>query len=281
MYSVGTPPPMARRRSRIPSPRTRGAHVRKNLRLWEKQSASYDRRCAPVLSGPRAMAWGLWRTPESELRAIGNPKDQDTLEVGCGAARWSIALAEKGARAVGLDLSPAQLAHARRLVRTSRAHVRLVRGDAERLPFDGSTFDLVFCDWGAMTFCDPYRTVPEASRVLRLGGRLVFATSSPIRIMAQERRYDRMGRRLRYDYFGMHEVTYRGGEVNFTLPYGEWIALFSAQGLVVESLTETRPPTRTKSRYLRPHETAWARRWPLELIWQVRKSEERHRRSSN
>lgn len=219
------------------------------------------------------MAWGLWRVPETELRAIGNPEDLDTLEVGCGAARWSIALAAKGARAVGLDLSPTQLGHARRLVRKSGAHVRLVRGDAERLPFDATTFDLVFCDWGAMTFCDPHRTVPEAARVLRLGGRLVFATSSPIRMVAQNRSNDRMEHTLRYDYFGLHEVTYRGGEVNFTLPYGDWIALFSANGFTVESLTETQPKPRAGSRYLRKHENEWGRRWPLEIIWQVRKGE--------
>ena len=150
------------------------------------------------------MAWGFWRIPESKLRALGDPRGRDVLEIGCGAARWSIALARKGARAVGLDLSTAQLAHARRLVRESRQPVRLVRGDAERLPFHASSFNVVFCDWGAMTFCDPYRTVPQAARVLRPGGRLVFSTSSPFRILAQNRRTDRISGRLLYDYFGMH-----------------------------------------------------------------------------
>ncbi|MGA8303827.1 MAG: class I SAM-dependent methyltransferase [Thermoplasmata archaeon] len=218
------------------------------------------------------MAWGLWRVPESKLHALGPPKGRDFLEIGCGAARWSIALARKGARAVGLDLSPAQLEHATRLLRRSGQRVYLVRGDAERLPFRTSSFDVVFCDWGAMTFCDPARTVPEAARVLRPGGRLVFATSSPIRNLAQDRRRGRISPKLRYDYFGMHRIAYPG-EVNFQLPYGDWIRLFSQHGFVVESLIETQPRPRDRSAYLGPTDSAWGRRWPLESIWQVRRVE--------
>jgi ubiquinone/menaquinone biosynthesis C-methylase UbiE len=271
MYSTRTRSAMSAARASKSHPPRSASHVRANLKLWQRQSVSYDRRCAGVLGGRKAMAWGLWRVPESELRALGDPRDRDILEIGCGAARWSIALGRAGARAVGLDLSPAQLTHARRLLRPRDDRVRLVRGNAEELPFDRSSFDVVFCDWGAMTFCDPYRTVPEAARVLRFGGRLVFATSSPFRIVAEQRKSNRMLRRLLYDYFGMHRVAYRDGEVNFVLPYGEWIRLFGEHGLSVERLVETRPKTGARSAYLRPSETEWSRRWPVEAIWHVRK----------
>ncbi len=122
-----------------------------------------------------------------------------------------------------------------------------------------------------MTFCDPLRTVPEVARVLRPGGRLVFAMSSPFRNLLQNRRTDRMGRTLRYDYFGLHRVDY-GAEVNFQLPYGEWIRLFAENGFVVESLTETRPAPGAKTPYLSPSESRAARHWPMEAIWQVRKA---------
>jgi ubiquinone/menaquinone biosynthesis C-methylase UbiE len=217
------------------------------------------------------MAWGLWRLPESELRALGNPRGRDILELGCGAARWSIALADRGARAVGLDLSFEQLAHARRLLRESQSRVRLVRGDAERLPFDSATFDLVFCDWGAMTFCDPLRTVPEAARVLRPDGRLVFATASPFRSVSEARRGYRMGQKLLYDYFGLHKIEYER-EVNFQLPYSDWVRLFGENGFVVEFLVEYQPRAGEKSSYLNRNASIWARRWPLESIWKVRKT---------
>jgi ubiquinone/menaquinone biosynthesis C-methylase UbiE len=216
------------------------------------------------------MAWGVWRVPESRLRLLGEPKGRDFLEIGCGAGRWSIALARRGAVAVGVDLSSAQLARAARNQKTAKSTVRLVRGDAERLPFRSSTFDVVFCDWGAMTFCDPYRTVPEASRVLRRRGQFVFATSSPFRNLTEYRSVEKMGGKLLYDYFGLHRIAYRN-EVNFQLPYGTWIRLFKENQFVVESLRETKPGPGDRSLYLTTEEERWARRWPFEAIWQLRK----------
>lgn len=250
-------------------PRDRG-HLRKNLADWEANSAAYERRCAAVLGGRRAAAWGLWRVPESRLQVLGEVRGLDILELGCGAARWSIAIGRGGGRPVGLDLSPTQLRYATRLVRRAASDVRLVRANAERLPFSAGAFDIVFCDWGAMTFSDPYRTVPEASRVLRPGGRLAFATASPLRVLAQHRRTSRITPRLLYDYFGVYRVEYPS-EVNFTLPYGEWTRLFRENGFSVERLLETQPSPSAKSRYLNRSESAWARRWPLENIWCVRK----------
>ncbi|TMC92230.1 MAG: class I SAM-dependent methyltransferase, partial [Chloroflexi bacterium] len=81
------------------------------------------------------------------------------LELGCGAARWSIALAKLGARPVGLDLSSQQLQHARRLMQEAGVEFPLIEASAEEVPLPDTSFDIVFCDWGAMTFCDPYRTV--------------------------------------------------------------------------------------------------------------------------
>src|ERR1700681_2564560 len=91
-------------------------HVRKNKAMWEATSNAYDQQHARALGGKSALAWGLWRIPESELNVLGAVVDKDILEFGCGAARWSIALAQRGARPVGLDISPQQLSHARRLM---------------------------------------------------------------------------------------------------------------------------------------------------------------------
>lgn len=223
-----------------------------------------------MLGGARAEAWGLWRTPERLLGLLPPVRGNAVLEVGCGAARWSVALARRGAAAVGLDLSSAQLVHARREVQRGRRTVRLVQGSAERLPFRPRSFDLVFCDWGALTFADPYRAVPECARVLRRGGWLVFATASPVQLIARDLRRDRLTRRLVRPYFGLHRVDFPR-EVNFQLPYGEWLALFRRHGLTVDRLVETRPPPRARSAYLSRAEERWARRWPMECVWRLRK----------
>lgn len=249
-----------------------GGHVRHNRAVWDRTSKWYDRRHARVLGGRSATSWGLFRVPESQLGLLGVTRRKAILELGCGAARWSIALARGGARPTGLDLSSAQLARARELQRESHVHFPLVRASAERLPFRDATFDLIFCDWGAMTFADPMRTVPECARVLRPGGGFVFATASPLRYVTIDLGKDRQSRRLFRPYFGSHRIDLGGDSaVEFQLPYGAWIDLFRKNGLTVERLVETRPTPGRRSRYLARADSEWGRSWPLETIWKLHK----------
>ena len=101
------------------------------------------------------MAWGTSQIPEVELHILGEVEGRDILEFGCGAAQWSIALAQHGARPVGLDLSERQLEHARRLMAEAGVSFPLIHGSAEAVPLPDASFDIVFCDHGAMTFADP------------------------------------------------------------------------------------------------------------------------------
>ncbi len=184
---------------------------------------------------------------------LGNTRRKVILELGCGAARWSIALARGGARPTGLDLSSVQLAKARELQRESHVRFPLVRASAERLPFRDAVFDLIFCDWGAMTFADPMRSVPECARVLRRGGGFVFATASPLRYLTLDLAKDRQSRRLIRPYFGSHRVDLGSDEaIEFQLPYGAWVDLFRKNGLRVERLVETRPTPRRRFDVPRP-----------------------------
>lgn len=245
-------------------------HARKNWALWQASSDSYQERHAEALSEQRAMAWGLWRIPETELRVLGDVAGKDMLELGCGAARWSIALAQIGARPVGLDFSPRQLMHARRLMAAADVAFPVVEASAEAVPLPDASFDIVFCDRGTMTFCDPARTVPEASRLLRPGGLFAFATGTPIQYICENRETDHVERRLLHDYFGLTRAEW-DDEVNFQLPYGEWIRLFRRNGLIVEDLIESRPPSGATSSYRDESDTEWARHWPMENIWRLRK----------
>ena len=138
----------------------------KNRRYWDRIADEYQALHGRRLSAARP-AWGVWRIPESRLQVLGNPRNRDFLELGCGAAQWSIALARAGGRPVGLDNSGHPLEHARRLIRRAGVRIPLVHASAEVVPFSDATFDVVFCDHGAMSFADPRRTVPECGRLLR------------------------------------------------------------------------------------------------------------------
>jgi SAM-dependent methyltransferase len=216
------------------------------------------------------MAWGVWQIPEAELQVLGDVRDRDILELGCGAAQWSIALARAGARPIGLDLSDRQLDHARRLMAEAGVEFPLVHASAEAVPLPDVSFDIVFCDYGAMTFADPYLTVPEAARLLRSGGLFAFSHTSPIRTLAWPLDEERAGDRLVNDYFGMH-ASDDGETIDFNLPFGEWIRLFRRHGFAVEDLIEPRPAADAVSSYRDEIERTWSRRWPAEMIWRLRR----------
>jgi ubiquinone/menaquinone biosynthesis C-methylase UbiE len=252
------------RRPRAPS------HERLNRADWDRTAAEYERLHGRGLAAAEGMTWGNWHRPERELHVLGPVRGKDVLELGCGAARWSIALAQRGARMVGLDFSAARLEQARRNMAAAGVDFPLVEASAERVPLPARRFDIVFCDWGAVTFSDPYRTIPEVARLLRTGGRFAFTNASPFRTVCQGRTEDRLAPRLRYPYFGMHRIKFLRS-IEFNLPYGEWIRLFRANGFAIEDLWEGPPPVGRRSTYLSPGETVWTRRWPYEVLWRLRK----------
>jgi SAM-dependent methyltransferase len=245
-------------------------HAARNQAAWDASSDEYQERHGGFLAASGGLAWGTSQIPEAELHVLGEIVGRDILELGCGAAQWSIALALRGARPVGLDVSARQLEHARRLMAEAGVDFPLVHASAEEVPLPDASFDIVFCDYGGMTFADPYRTVPEAARLLRSGGLFAFNGHSPVAEICWPLDADEVGDRLALDYFGMHVID-DGEKTSFQLPYGEWIRLFRASGFVIEDLIEPRPGSLATSTYISAEALAWARRWPAEAIWRVRK----------
>jgi SAM-dependent methyltransferase len=245
-------------------------HAAQNRAFWDRYSDEYHGRHAAFIE--RGLAWGVWQLPESELQVLGDVAGRDVLELGCGAAEWSRALHGLGARVVALDNSERRLEWARRANEEAGVEFPLVHASAESTPFPDASFDVVFCDWGAMSFADPYLTVPEASRLLRPGGLLAWSGGTPWSWLTYDEEADAESERLIRDYFGMHRWEDPDGTVDFLLPYGESIRLFRANGLVVEDLLELRPPAEASSSYRTEAQRDWARRWPMEQIWRLRKA---------
>jgi len=241
----------------------------RNRAWWDAESDAYQAKHGEFI-GRAEPRWGMWQIPESDLRILGDVAGKDVLELGCGAAQWSILLAGAGARVVGLDNSARQLEHARRLMAEVGVDFSLVHASADAVPLPDERFDVLFCDHGALTFADPYLVVPEVSRLLRPEGLFTFSHSTPFSLLFWDDE-DVLGTTLLRDYFGMHRLDWPGEPVEFNLPYGEWIRLFRRNGFLIEDLVEVRPPASATSTYRTEAETAWARRWPMEQIWRARK----------
>ena len=246
------------------------AYERTNRTFWDDDADDYQAAHHADISDP---AWGAYRIPEAELHVLGDLTGLAVLELGCGGAQASLALTAGAARATGLDLSVAQLRHAARNVRAAGRRMGLVCASASATPFRGASFDVVFCDHGAMGFCDPAVTVPEVARLLRPGGLLAFSISTLLHntCFPPGQPDAELTTTLQQPMFGARAFDWGDGTIDFQMLHSEWFALFRRYGLEVEDLQELRPPAGGVTGYEGFADLAWARSWPSEEIWKVRR----------
>ena len=146
----------------------------------------------------------------------------------------------------------------------------LVWGVAESMPFADSAFDLVISEYGAALWSDPYRWIPEASRVLRPGGELILLTNSVFVVLtANDDETIPVDDVLKRPYFGMHRMEWPDASgVEFHLGHGDWIRLLRDSGFRVDDLIEVQVPAGAATRY--PWADAeWGFKWPIEEIWKA------------
>jgi SAM-dependent methyltransferase len=247
-------------------------HEERNRSAWGGFAAEYVE-AAERNWAADDITWGIWDAPESELRVLPEVEEKDVVELGCGTAYISAWLARRGARPVGVDLTPEQLATAREMQERHELEFPLVEASAEDVPLPAASFDLAVSEYGASIWADPYRWVPEAARLLRLGGELVFLVNGTLSVLCWPDEEVPPTDELRRPYFGIHRFEWPDDEsVEFHLGYGEWIRLLREHGFEVVDLVEIQAPEGAKpSRYESLPLPDWARRWPSEEIWRARK----------
>jgi SAM-dependent methyltransferase len=245
-------------------------HAVRNRELWTRSNAEYTDSSAARAWAREEITWGMFKVPESEVAVLGDVSGLEVLDLGCGVAYFSAWLARRGARVVGLDVTPAQLETARRMQAESGLAFPLVEASAEAVPLADTSFDLVLSEYGASIWCDPAVWIPEAARLLRPGGRLVFLRNSTLVILCSPDE-GRAEERLARPQFGMRRFEWDGG-VEFHLAHGDWIALLREAGFDVERLVELQAPAEAADHpYYDFVPAEWARQWPAEEIWVARK----------
>lgn len=210
---------------------------------WDAMSDSYQ---AETRISTDDVHYGPLAPGERELRLLGDVRGQRVLELACGAAQNSIALAKWGARVAALDFSPRQLEKARMLAAREKVAVDLVRGDMERLTmFRDAIFGTVLSSFGWEFVLDLGACLRECHRVLRDGGLLVVCTIHPLSAFEWD---EGLGGVIVTDYFNppvevWNETKEPSGHAAVTLFHTveETFGLLTSAGFDVERIVEPRP----------------------------------------
>ena len=110
---------------------------------------------------------------ETVLALLPDVRELTVLDAGCGSGRYLRVLGERGANAIGMDLSRAMLERARETT------TRIARADLRALPFDAMSFDLVVCGLALGDLAEIELALTEIARVLRPGGRVIYSVVHP------------------------------------------------------------------------------------------------------
>jgi SAM-dependent methyltransferase len=121
----------------------------------------------------------IWAAGGVVTVAAGVRAGDDVLDVACGTGNAAVQAAQAGGRVTGVDLTPELFPAARRRAAAAGVEVELIEGDAEALPFDDGSFDVVLSTFGVMFAPRHAVTANEIVRVLRHEGRIAVASWEP------------------------------------------------------------------------------------------------------
>jgi SAM-dependent methyltransferase len=249
--------------------------ARRNREVWTTTNREHTGDAARRNWAAERITWGLWDVPEDDVHALPDVRGLDVVELGCGTAYFSAWLARRGARPVGVDVTPAQLETARAMQTEFGLEFPLVEASAEDVPLPDASFDLVLSEYGASIWCAPDRWIPEAARLLRPGGRLVFLCNSTLITLCSPDDGPAGELLARPQFGGLGRIEWVGDDegVTFHVGHGELIQILRAAGFEILALHELQaPPDAVTHPYYDFVTAEWARRWPSEELWVVRRS---------
>jgi SAM-dependent methyltransferase len=251
------------------------SYLQGNIDAWQKKATDYVDAAEQAWASDQPY-WGIWRIPEREVRLLPvNMSGLAAIELGCGTGYVSAWMHRLGAKVVAIDPTPGQLKTARRLRDEHQLDFELKLGFAESVPYPDGSFDFAISEYGAALWADPQLWIPEAARLLKNGGTLVFLTNSALAVMCEEEFESNgpIGRELKRPYFGMYKSNWPDspGETEFHLTHGDWIAVLRDNGFSIERLLELQAPPNAQSTFAWAN-PEWAMQWPAEEVWIARKT---------
>lgn len=248
-------------------------HVAANREYWDRTADDW------VAIGERAWAaepsWGQWGIPESEVDAF--PVDMSgmrAIELGCGTAYISAWMARRGAAVTAIDNSERQLETAERLAIEHGIDLDFIHGNAETVPRPDASYDFAVSEYGASIWADPYVWVPEAHRLLKPGGTLVFLGNHIlVNLCSPPDGSLPVTRTLENSYFDLFRQDWRNaiddpGGIEFNLTFSGWIRLFVQTGFEILDLIEVQAPADAEGAPFAVT-AEWSKSFPSEHIWKL------------
>ena len=117
---------------------------------------------------------------ESKLKLLGNIKNKNILEIGCGGAQNSVCFAKHGAKVKAIDISKDQIEFAKDLAKKHKVKIDFYVRDIKTLtPIKSSSQDIVFSAFALLYVDDLKKCFNEVNRVLKKKGLFVFALDHP------------------------------------------------------------------------------------------------------
>jgi ubiquinone/menaquinone biosynthesis C-methylase UbiE len=115
-----------------------------------------------------------FRSAERVIAALGVKPEEVVIDFGCGPGFYTIPLAKRAKRAIGIDINAGMLERAADYARKSGVSVEFYRSDGRRVPLPDWTADLVFMSLVYHELDDKGTVLKELARVLKPDGRLAI-----------------------------------------------------------------------------------------------------------
>lgn len=186
---------------------TKYLNVKELYKVWSKE---YDDYPNPL----------IWLEEQVVPLLIGNVRGKEVLDIGCGTGRYSIELANKGAKVTAVDFCKPMLKIAKR--KAGKLDIRFVYSDLKKIPLR-QKFDIVICNLVLSHVEDLGNALKEVSRLVKRGGFVIISDCRTNFLKRKKKRF-KLYKRFTTD--------------NYRHTFADYFSAFKMNKLLVEDFRE-------------------------------------------